>query len=1423
MANAEATGRQGARWDEPGRIAEVIVSRSAGTGSRASGYLVADGRVLTAWHPLIGASGVLVRFNADRQDEAAYEASVEWWDEDGDIAVLVFDSPAAAPAPAPASFGCVGERAARVECIAFGFPLFKLREGTYRDLEAAEATCVPFANRREGTLDLKVVGPPSPDEDPRKAAKPTDADGPAGSAADPYSPWAGMSGAAVFSRGRIIGVVTKHHASDGGALTAARIDGLQDRLPPGELDRLERLLGCGNLRAGDLADVGLPKLPAGIRTHRQTLSRDSNRDKYLTGDQFSFVSPGEGHEAEPDVLLERLTAAAAPGSRSLGVVLVGAAGTGKTRTCFEVAARAEKQGWTVLHLAPKNPITAESLAEAVGELHARNRDVLLVLDYLDSYEHLDLSGFAEQVNAERTSRAGLACIAALRPGAVQRAQDMKQLSLLKEVQVSQERGHQEAVATRIIESVAPKAVDAYGTAQLAAVCGHRPALTLLIARAIESRLHDDAEGALVLSGLRDELQDLSFWLRTRTKEELSDSPTSLLASAVAAASCQQEQESVETAVEAFLDLHQDHGYLDGGIGTVQQLLRLGWLVSSEGGVLHVIHDFVADELLRQALQPSTVRLKADAAKRMFSAFLVSTRTFRLASATVRRWSADLEPGVRDNVRRVCEQWLADDNGLAERLAGEPDLEEVRRTLLTLLSGPPWQSAVVASWDSLVRPWLQKAEADAPHLPSRLFENAIRNTSDAVPARLASAALTWQAENRDRPEDTHPVLEALLRAPGVQAEHLDKAAEEAIEWLRHPYMKGGLPLANALMARNDLREDRIAQAVDRALGVVSRRLPASATAHVLRALLRRDNFGGDGRADRTLGLAFDWLRRHPDADTASLVLAELLRRDGLDESRTREIIDRSLNWLAGRSTSPVSSFVLRNLLGHPALRGKPADTAVDHARAWLEEHGTEHDATFVLAPLLALVPAAPDGQDDVVRQALAWLEKHGTRGDAYFVLRRLLEKTDLPREAAERTAQHALRWLATGQHGTQPDAKSVLGSLLQRRGLRIADKPCAAGVRWLTAPGNLSREDASFVLRPLLAHPKLGPHGEAAARLALAWLGDHAESPNTSYVLQHLLRLDTHIGPADGSDTRVLDAALAWLTTGSRGSSPEARFVLQPLLKHRAAEVRAVPLALAWLEKPGNRSSDAASFVLGPLLEFPELTEVARADALRPALDWLDTHHTAEAAPRMLKLLLSCRVSDEGLRRRTVERVLECADHGHVVLAKKTLPALCRLGLVPLPDRTRAFLVHLALEEACGGQPISSHGQRVLRALLARTDLDPEQARAVTARARVWLGEREFSSFSGAVLGPLLDPRLPASGQIERTAVVAMALDWLKTYAGSWYAGHVLAALLEGPGLTRPQTEDCRTKAADWLSMPENAGRGEADEVAARLAGLLGRG
>ena len=98
------------------------------------------------------------------------------------------------------------------------------------------------ANRRQGTLAVYL-------DDPAPAAPEPGAP----------SPWAGMSGAAVWAAGRIVGVVAEHHPSEGtGRLTARRIDRAYEQLPQSDLGRLVDWLGLAPAISG-LPDV----VPAG--------------------------------------------------------------------------------------------------------------------------------------------------------------------------------------------------------------------------------------------------------------------------------------------------------------------------------------------------------------------------------------------------------------------------------------------------------------------------------------------------------------------------------------------------------------------------------------------------------------------------------------------------------------------------------------------------------------------------------------------------------------------------------------------------------------------------------------------------------------------------------------------------------------------------------------------------------------------------------------------------------------------------------------------------------------------------------------------------------------------------------------------------------------------------------------------------------
>jgi hypothetical protein len=126
-----------------------------------------------------------------------------------------------------------------------------------------------LSNRREGTLEFSV-SPPEADPDPR------------------WSPWEGMSGAAVWSAGRIIGLVAEHHPSDGlGRLAATRVVRWYERLPRAQFDELLRLLPALPLRASALVDV-VPATPG-----------DAVVEGYLA--QARSIAPERLHDREEEL------------------------------------------------------------------------------------------------------------------------------------------------------------------------------------------------------------------------------------------------------------------------------------------------------------------------------------------------------------------------------------------------------------------------------------------------------------------------------------------------------------------------------------------------------------------------------------------------------------------------------------------------------------------------------------------------------------------------------------------------------------------------------------------------------------------------------------------------------------------------------------------------------------------------------------------------------------------------------------------------------------------------------------------------------------------------------------------------------------------------------------------------------------------
>ena len=249
-----------ARGSVPGRGDPVL----------GSGYLVGAGLVLTAAHVVQGADRVVVRIVLGRGRDAQAEARIAWIGPEPGVDVAVLRVQAGGEEVGAFSAGLAPVVFGRVEglvgCGAVGFPLFMLRRDApgllagerlvYRDTHHAVGMVTAFSGRYGGTLEV-TVDPPREDPDPSGV-----------------SPWAGMSGAAVFAGGVLVGVVCEHHRVEGAnRITARRVESWCDpdsaalaalRGLLGLPDRPSGLVVAGSAAAGGGRGGGLPRDTAGF-------------------------------------------------------------------------------------------------------------------------------------------------------------------------------------------------------------------------------------------------------------------------------------------------------------------------------------------------------------------------------------------------------------------------------------------------------------------------------------------------------------------------------------------------------------------------------------------------------------------------------------------------------------------------------------------------------------------------------------------------------------------------------------------------------------------------------------------------------------------------------------------------------------------------------------------------------------------------------------------------------------------------------------------------------------------------------------------------------------------------------------------------------------------------------------------------------
>jgi tetratricopeptide (TPR) repeat protein len=197
------------------RIAEVIVTRTGKGMTRGSGYLVSPGWVLTAGHVVADVTSIGVWFGV--KPKLAPEAGVGVDIRrvlilaGADLALLPVEGhpsvegQLSGPSVEPVLWGRLDrEPGPAVPAAAAGCPRFKLRSAPgrpdvlLRELHYAIGSIPALSDAKTDRFAFTVDAPPGPDPEPGE-----------------HSPWEGMSGAAVWGSGRLIGVVGQHHQGEG--------------------------------------------------------------------------------------------------------------------------------------------------------------------------------------------------------------------------------------------------------------------------------------------------------------------------------------------------------------------------------------------------------------------------------------------------------------------------------------------------------------------------------------------------------------------------------------------------------------------------------------------------------------------------------------------------------------------------------------------------------------------------------------------------------------------------------------------------------------------------------------------------------------------------------------------------------------------------------------------------------------------------------------------------------------------------------------------------------------------------------------------------------------------------------------------------------------------------------------------------------
>jgi len=634
------------------------------------------------------------------------------------------------------------------------------------------------------------------------------------------------------------------------------------------------------------------RLPSSVLTHEDRLQR------YATDMDVEYLEPGSSHPANPARLWHDLQ----PRDDEV-TLLVGRAGAGKTRACIEVGDLARQDGWRVLHVVAGAGLTRRDLDECVRDDPAAR--TLLILDQADGLHRIDPWEFLCRAEPEVNRRGGaLRVLASTRRGLAMEVMKGKPPDAFHRVDLRDDPAHRRKLAVHLFRKVAPKAYPMIDTDDLLRLCGDRPVFARLLALDLESWHRPDEEQPVDRSR-----NELLTWLRRRLWENelLPDEPADrrVLASALAAVVCPAPRDEILAAVLPLADPGPGAGAWAREV--VERLYSMDWL-EFDGGQYRVVHDMVADELLRAVLMPDGDRLIREALDELLDCVARLPLAMERFAGVLARLHAELDATsvVADDITEICRTWVAGrPTGLDPARSAFPAIAPV---LSTMLHTRLWQGPLIDNWAALVAPVLAVSAAGGPGD----LAAALRGP-DAREA-VVDSILIWLSQHSED-EDAVDVLEPLLRHTGLTAQQREAAWRYALRWLRVAKVPGDAP-------------------------------------PLLRQLLERRTASPAFNRD-VIDAAIAWLAVNGETSTADLAIRPLLSHVKLSDRETSTTIWVAMRWLNGFVAARKASHLLKQLVvRYRRLEPEHQVATLDMVWRWLERHGRKPEASFLLAPLLA---------------------------------------------------------------------------------------------------------------------------------------------------------------------------------------------------------------------------------------------------------------------------------------------------------------------------------------------------------------------------------------------------------------------------------------------------------------------------------------